>query len=131
MISVPPRQIRFRAKREQLKRFSGLLPSSQGQSLALTVLYVALTFLHVACGIDCLICGIDCLICAMLARPKSSLYQQFFDCFCVDMMRFTWTAITSKITQVTLAPTAPKSDIFRPVPHSYERLFGPILTNFP
>ena len=32
--------VRFRAKREQLKRFYGLLPESHGQNLALTVLYV-------------------------------------------------------------------------------------------
>ena len=31
---------RFRAKREQLRHISGLLPDSQGQNLALTVLYV-------------------------------------------------------------------------------------------
>ena len=33
-------EARFRAKREQLKWFDGLLPSSQGQNVALTVLYV-------------------------------------------------------------------------------------------
>jgi len=31
---------RFRAKRELLDRFSGLLPESQGQNLPVTVLYV-------------------------------------------------------------------------------------------
>jgi hypothetical protein len=35
---APPH--RFRAKREQLKRFEGLLPESQGQNMVLTVLYV-------------------------------------------------------------------------------------------
>ena len=33
-------KVRFRAKREQLERVHGLLPESQGQNLALTVLYV-------------------------------------------------------------------------------------------
>jgi len=33
-------QDRFRSKRQPLKRFKGLLPESQGQSLTLTVLYV-------------------------------------------------------------------------------------------
>jgi len=36
---------RFRAKREQLTRVEGLLPESQGQNLALTVL-------HVPCSLD-------------------------------------------------------------------------------
>ena len=31
---------RFRAEREQLETFEALLPKSQGQNLALTVLYV-------------------------------------------------------------------------------------------
>ena len=33
-------KLSFRAKREQLKSFSGLAPESQGQNLALTVLYL-------------------------------------------------------------------------------------------
>ena len=32
--------VRFRAKREQLERFEGLSPESQGQNLSLTVSYV-------------------------------------------------------------------------------------------
>ena len=35
-----PRQGRFRGKRERLKLLQGILPHSQGQNLALTVLYV-------------------------------------------------------------------------------------------
>jgi len=48
---------RFRAKREQLETFYGLLPESQGQNLALTVLCVP-------CSLDR---GLDCLICATFA----------------------------------------------------------------
>ena len=33
-------QVRHRAKREQLERYAGVLPERQGQTLALTVLYV-------------------------------------------------------------------------------------------
>jgi len=39
---------RFRAKREQLEKFEGLFPESQGRSLALTGLYVALTGLYMS-----------------------------------------------------------------------------------
>ena len=45
----------FRAKREHLDMFQGLLPESHGQNLALTVLYVPES-------------GLDCLICAEFAR---------------------------------------------------------------
>jgi len=44
-------KVRFRAKREQLKRFKGLLPESQGQNPALTVLYV-LSSLDSGLGFD-------------------------------------------------------------------------------
>ena len=39
-ITLVSQYYHFRARREELKRFKGLLPESQGQNLALTVLYV-------------------------------------------------------------------------------------------
>jgi len=49
-------------KREHLKTFSRLLSESQGQNLALTVLYVPYLAVTVLYGLDWPVSGLDCLI---------------------------------------------------------------------
>ena len=57
-VSPPPPVYRFRAKREQLKRFQGLLTESQGKNLALTVVYVPYGVPpSLASGLSCLCAG--------------------------------------------------------------------------